>query len=685
MPKAGPCVTFWGVNSIISDLSRSGAYLIIAAIVVACGTEESYPGEPDADRDGISDFHEGYLENLDFDGDGIPNYKDTDSDNDGIPDVLEARADGMRNVSGDLPADSDSDGMPDYVDLDSDNNGIHDNAEPPGDSDGDGLADRVDVDDDNDRLTDEIEIAGILSPPVDSDGDGTPNYLDPDSDNDTILDGDEFNEDTDLDGLFNWEDPDSDEDGILDRDEVDDNDLRTPPPDTDGDRIPDFLDRDSDNDGLSDRYENENGINPYVADSDGDGVTDLIEVAADTDVYSKDDSPRTRGDFVFTIPYQEEAFPRKDTLNFRTNIQYADMYILIDESGSMSGEMSSIKDALTTAVDVLTCDDYGVSCFGSANCDQGQICGAGGTCIENPRASGCIESFHTGYGLYDENFSHFVKLQSDPSTTVASLPTSATGGSYEKVYDALACIADRSYCIDESICEVDTETCVGYRDDAVRIVVNVTDEGDACSESSGQGKCPDLEAKAVEALIKGKVTYVGVNSNDTADSSNDMRTQALMNGLTEGTMSVNGDGDPLWFRGADDMAADAIVEAIQDVVKNVPLRVSIDPQETQDDPGDIMHLIDKIEVNNSGDNDCTALPNVVDSDGDGVDDTFGGVVPGTPVCWDVSIFDNETIPPIDEPLVYRLRMIVRGNDAIIDERTAYFLIPPKVEEIFIPR
>ncbi len=668
--------------------SWSAAYLISGLLLVACGPTNNNAGEPDADGDGISDLHEGYLEDLDSDNDGIPNYRDTDSDNDGIPDKLEARADGKPNVSGDPPADSDSDGVPDYADDDSDNNGILDGAEPPGDSDGDGLPDRVDTDDDNDRLSDEIEIAGIFSPLIDSDGDGAPNYLDPDSDNDGILDGDEFNEDTDMDGLFNWEDADSDEDGIPDKDEAGNGgDVRVPPVDTDGDRIPDFLDRDSDNDGLSDKYENENGINPIAADTDGDGVTDLIEVAANTDVFSKDDSPRTRGDFVFTIPYQEPAFPRQDTLNFRTSIQYADMYILIDESGSMSGEMESIKKALSTAVDTLTCDDYGVACFGTANCDQGQVCGAGGTCIQNPRASGCIESFYTGYGLYDENFSHFVGIQPDPSVTVASLPTKASGGSSEKVYDALSCMADRTYCADDSACEIGTESCVGFRDDAVRIVVNVTDEGDACSENSSTAPqtCPPKEDQAVEALLKGKVTYVGVNSNDTVDGSNDVRTQNLMNGLTERTMSVNGEGDPLWFRGADEMAADAIVEAIQDVVKNVPLRVSIDPQETQDDPGDIMHIIDKIQVNNSGENDCTALPNVEDSDGDGLDDTFSGVVPGTPVCWDVSIFDNETIPPIDEPLVYRLRMIVRGNEAIIDERTAYFLIPPKIEEVFIPR
>ena len=58
---------------------------------------------------------------------------------------------------------------------------------------------------------------------------------------------------------------------------------------------------------------------------------------------------------------------------------------------------------------------------------------------------------------------------------------------------------------------------------------------------------------------------------------------------------------------------------------------------------------------------------------------------GRPFAGTSAFFDNEMIPPIDEPLVYRLRMVVRGNEAIIDERTAYFLIPPKVEEIFVPR
>ena len=112
----------------------------------------------------------------DCDGDGIPNFEDTDSDNDGIPDSQEARADGQPNSAGEDPFDSDGDGYPNFCSADSDGNGIPD-ANEAGldvDSDRDGIPDRNDADDDNDHLTDGEELDGIFDPPVDSDGDGRP-------------------------------------------------------------------------------------------------------------------------------------------------------------------------------------------------------------------------------------------------------------------------------------------------------------------------------------------------------------------------------------------------------------------------------------------------------------------------------------------------------------------------------
>lgn len=124
----------------------------------------------DSDGDGIND-------NYDTDKDGKINELDIDSDNDGITDNVEAQstssykvpsdvdanADGLNDVYGTLgltPYDLDGDGVPDYLDTDTDNDGVPDRNEgdrnspfvtisqatidASGDSDGDGLMDIFD-------------------------------------------------------------------------------------------------------------------------------------------------------------------------------------------------------------------------------------------------------------------------------------------------------------------------------------------------------------------------------------------------------------------------------------------------------------------------------------------------------------------------------------------------------------
>ena len=83
---------------------------------------------------------------LDSDGDGIPDYLDLDSDNDGIPDNVEAQStinyidpisgntvpvdsNGLPSAYNDIgltPPDKDGDGIPDFLDSDSDNDGYTD-------------------------------------------------------------------------------------------------------------------------------------------------------------------------------------------------------------------------------------------------------------------------------------------------------------------------------------------------------------------------------------------------------------------------------------------------------------------------------------------------------------------------------------------------------------------------------
>lgn len=197
---------------------------------------------------------------LDTDGDGVPNFLDSDSDGDGVKDG--AGTEGT--------ADKDGDGIPNYLDKDSNTTG-----KSGGDSDKDGIPDVIE---------------GKNFPlNKDSDNDGTPDYMETDSDNDGISDKIEAavsGQDRDKDGIDNTFDADeigkttkgvdANKDGLNDH----------APLDSDGDGKPNYQDTDSDNDGKSDKVEAQNNGN-YAVDTDSDGIPDFVDA---------DDSDTTRTD-----------------------------------------------------------------------------------------------------------------------------------------------------------------------------------------------------------------------------------------------------------------------------------------------------------------------------------------------------------------------------------------------------
>jgi len=230
----------------------------------------------DSDSDGIYDFQEG---TGDSDGDGIPDYLDTDSDNDGIPDSVEGNG------------DSDGDGILNYLDtsLDEDGDGIPDALESNNllDTDGDGVFDVFDTDSDNDGISD-FEESGALG--IDTDGDGIDDAFDVDITGGVDANGDGIDDDvmlldSDGDGIANYIDRDSDNDSVPDALEnsvglqlkmsiLANQKLQLVASDTDGDGIMDYIDTDSDDDGISDLAE---AATSFV-DSDMDQIIDEFDV-----------------------------------------------------------------------------------------------------------------------------------------------------------------------------------------------------------------------------------------------------------------------------------------------------------------------------------------------------------------------------------------------------------------------
>lgn len=238
------------------------------------------------------------LADPDTDGDGLADRIDRDADNDGILDVIEAGgtdADGDGAEDGFVDADgngisdillisplsienTDGNGLPNYIDTDSDDDGITDNREGQttagftalgvfADADGDGIANAFDTDSGNSPIT-----------PIDFDGDLIPDYQDDDSDNDgvaDIIEGNDNNQDGLADGAATGLDADGD--GLDDGFDADGGAgfggySNYAYQNTDGDAEPDWRDIDDDGDGINTVLE--------TVDLDSNGTPDYLEVAA---------------------------------------------------------------------------------------------------------------------------------------------------------------------------------------------------------------------------------------------------------------------------------------------------------------------------------------------------------------------------------------------------------------------
>lgn len=700
---------------------RSLAYAIpLLAILVsaaACGDDGSSSntggdgGGPnpasDADGDTISDADEG---DGDADGDGTPNYLDTDSDGDGIPDSVEA---GDADL-GTAPQDADNDGTPNFLDDDSDNNGILDANDSLDDFDGDGRLDFADVDDDGDAINDADEIAGQGSDcdndgiidelgtpaaPKDCDGDGLLDYLDLDSDGDSIGDLHEGQLDSDGDGIRNRYDDDSDDDGLLDAIEAGDADVATPPIDSDADGLPNYIDTDSDNDGLSDADEVILGTDPTNLDSDGDGVSDLVESAAGTDPLNPADNPQANGDFVFVVPYQEATTPPEDTLEFRTSVQFADVYFSFDITGSMSAELAAMATSVPQIVDDLRCkpDANNTACTIDPDCPANYICFQN-LCVDDPlvanAGAGCIPDMWTGVGTFNNcnTYVNLVSLQPNPQTTANAIPGTG-GGSSEAVVQAAMCVADETLCSNNNQCGADPNNpnpvgCPGFRSDAVRVLMQITDADNQGGTCGGQATV----ANAGNALSNLEIKFAGLWGTGDDGAGTECTTPeqcADAIGIASGTVDSN--NQPFTYPALDAAVVDQAKAGILEIVRGVPLYTTITAADDPADPGDpnnvvdATQFIDHLVINGSG-FPCTDVNPKDDVDMNTYDETFPTLYPGTGVCWDlVAVPVNTTVPATQEPQLYKAILTVTGDGSPLDSRNVYFLIPPAGAVVEVPK
>ena len=222
-----------------------------------------------------------------------------------------------------------------------------------------------------------------------------------------------------------------------------------------------------------------------------------------------------------------------------------------------------------------------------------------------------------------------------------------------------------------------------FRAGAVPIVVLISDivmhngpgGSNAYDDGTLMGHAPTFD-EVVTALTAARVRVIGVSTGSAA-ARTEFEQLATMTGAVDGT------GAPLVSTASSGTVSDAVVSQIRTLANQTPIDVSV---EYVDDPTDtvdsFMAFVDHIEANTAGDptRGCEARP-AEDTDGDGFPDTFRGVTPGSPVCFDIVVKQNDTVMPTTVPQLFMATLRVLGDGFTeLDSRDIFFLVPPEPEE-----
>ncbi len=491
-----------------------------------------------------------------------------------------------------------------------------------------------------------------------------------DRDGDGIADIREGIGDIDGDGIPNQEDLDSDGDGYSDAEEARSTNPCAPR-DTDGDGIPDFADLDSDNDGVPDSEEREAGTDPTLIDSDGDGVSDLAERAAGTDPTDRN-STISPNDFFVVLPHGDPSKVRP--LRFGTSIQKADVFFLIDTTGSMQAAIDDVESSMMRiAISVgelvpdvhfgvgsyedFPIDPYGGEGFGTRNPDR----------LDRPfhleqEITGDLERVNAALNLIADGGGDW------PESGIEALFQTATGAGV--TFEGGSVPAHSCPQVPDEPAPRRGYPC--FRPGALPIIAVVTDAdlhvGPIEPPYEGIPTAATYE-QTIAALNEIGARVVGINL---ATARNDLRPISVATG------TVDAWGRPLVYTGVPSMTSEQIVHGIASLVGGTPQDVST--------------LVESIEGVNPDNFDAALfIRTIVPVEGyrDGVagansgvsyarkdETTFYEVIPGTMVDFSVE-FRNDVRRPVTTAEVFQARIIVMGNQvARLDERRVFIVVPP---------
>ncbi len=499
-----------------------------------------------------------------------------------------------------------------------------------------------------------------------------------DADGDGIADTAEGDGDIDGDSLPNDHDDDSDGDGIPDRDEHHGSPCAVT--DSDNDGSPDFMDTDSDNDGLSDHDEHSVYFtDPTNTDTDGDNVTDLGEALGTHTDPNDRSSTIPPEDFFVLLPYN--GAPQDRTLDFGTNLQGADVYFLIDTTGSMQSAIDNVTSSLSTLSTQIRAQ--------IPNVQMGV-----GQYRDFPNTTDILD--FSGYGSAgDEPYANEQVITDDLSLVQSALGRLSAGGGMdtpESATEALYQTASGaggswsfssgapSFRLPAASCPMapdDPAPHRGYpcfRPGALPIVVLVTDapfhNGPGGSDAYSRiSPSPATFDQAVTALTNIGARFIGVAVGSAP--------RAQEEAVATMTGTVDTSGTPLVYDASGGTVSTAILDGIETLTGRTPQDVDTTTENVAGNPDDFdarlfiksITPVDGYNGSNHG-----PAPGITFASMD--DHAFYGVVPGTRVTFTVHFF-NDVRPPATTAQIFLATIVVRGNRVTrLDERKVYIVVPP---------
>lgn len=395
---------------------------------------------------------------------------------------------------------------------------------------------------------------------------------------------------------------------------------------------------DADGDGLSDADEATRGTDPSNEDSDGDGIGDGAEVVAGTDPRDAASTiPAT--DFYVILPYEDPAQVRE--LDFTARLGKADVFFLIDTTGSMGGAISNVQSTLSSVI---------VPAIEASIADARMGVGDYRDFPVSPYGSSGDWAFRLRQAMTD----------SVPAVQSALGTLSAGGG------------ADGPESMTEALYETANGGCSGgggrgqacFRADATPIVVVVTDvvthngPGGANGYSFGARRWD--ESMAALNAIGAKVLGVRVGFSD------------HLNELANATSSRRADGSPTVYPAPGGSVDRAVVDGIVDLAGGVPQDVSRRTIDDTSDEIDATQFIKEVRP--------LRATRMVTMDAT----TFFGVPGGTTVTFQVT-FQNDFFPHEERVRIFRAQIEVHdlpGRTAL-DTRNVYIVVPARDGSILI--